>query len=262
MNLKELFESQVDTKAFARMLVESSVSFAPVSMKSYLKEQQENELRYRELMEKGAKPIPVDTLKYGTWEIKYRTKPSDSGMFTAYGYHDRQDPIKAEGKSMQEVMSAIKAEIDKKMASYDTDMKFTQATVDYNVEFTRECLPDGPTGVRLVAENGGIYLIVCSPEYLDAFGDEIFGAGPDRFTRLFKRHTKTGEQAATVYGSPITVKQIKEFGLRPFGRYALEYDHKDMDYGHLYYKLVFDSVTMNKSDKRRLHAPGLTIAVF
>lgn len=223
------------------------------------------ELFKRPLAEKAPK-LQFGEMHYGTWTIKYREQPKENGDYEAIGMHVRNPSTpKAVAKTKEEAINKVKTEIDRHMANDKAALKASKATIDYNVEFTKDILPEtGITGVRLVRSGGEVLLIIAGVDYLEAFGPEIFGGGPESFTKLHPRNPEPNEdgKGTRVYGSSLTTNQLSNLGLRPNARYALEYVKKDMDYGHHVYKLVFDSDVNSKEDKRRLNKPGLTIAVF
>jgi hypothetical protein len=204
---------------------------------------------------------------YGTWTIKYNKMPNKNGKFGANAFHVRNEPIKVVADTHEQAMAEVKRKIDFIQKANDTALKFSNATLDFNVEFTRDVISEtGVTGVRLAKSGDGVFLIVCGQEYFEAFGNEVFGTGNDRFIRLFDRKVNKqvdgNSTAGVLYGAKVTANQIKSLGLQPFGRYAVEFEKDDPEYGHKIYRLVFDSVTQSKSDKVRLHKPGLTVAVY
>ncbi len=217
--------------------------------------------------------IPIKEVKYGAWTIKAKMKPeADGKTFKAMGSHVRNPnaPV-ASGTSPDEAIKAVQALIDKHMEHDQRSLGASKATVDYNAAFTNTIIKDnsefshGVTGVRIARRGGEVVLVLMGPEYLDAFGAEAFGQGPDQFTKLHVRMPGAGDaeagSAAKLYSSSLTGKQIQDLGLQPNGRYTLEYLNKDVDFGHITFKLVFDSIVGNKSERVRMSEPGLNIAV-
>jgi hypothetical protein len=216
------------------------------------------------LSEKLPEKIPeYGTESYGTWEIKFRNLPKN-GKYDAIGMHKR-NPILPRGSSLkkQDAIEQVKQQIDKLIANDASVLKYTRAQVNLNAEFTRGCLENGPTGIRLVRVGDESILILCSEEFAD-LGPEVFGPGADQFTKLQVRMPGTsdeGKSAVPLYGAGISTRKVRELGLQPNGRYSLHYVGVDIDYGHRKYKLVYDSVTAGPHDKVRLGVPALTIAV-
>lgn len=217
------------------------------------------------LDEKTKETVPeYGTEAYGTWEIKYRNVKKN-GKFDAMGMHKRNPniPRASSDVSPEEAIADVKKQIDRYVANDETVLKYAKGQVNFNAEFTRECLEHGPTGVRLSRIGDESLLTVCSPEYAE-LGPEVYGPGEGQFTKLFQRKPSTGDDqggAATLYLAGITTNKIRQLGLQPNGRYSLQYVGKDPEYGHLIYKLIFDSITAGPTDKQRLHTPGLTLAV-
>ena len=209
------------------------------------------------------KPIAAEE-KYGTWLIKYRLEAKD-GKYDAIGTNPRHPTtVKGSGSGQAQAIAAVKADIDRLIKNDDTVLNFSKGAIDFNVEFTRECMEHGPTGVRLLRRGDESILVVCSENYAGEFGDEIYGSGEDQFTKVHARKRGSDDAtsgAGTLYAAAITTKKIRELGLQPNGRYSLTYLNQDVDYGHRIYKLVFDSITASVNDKQRLHTPGLTLAV-
>jgi hypothetical protein len=204
---------------------------------------------------------------YGTWTIKYNKMPNKQGKYGANAFHVRNEPIKVVADTHEQAMAEVKRKIDFIQKANDTALKFSDAVLDFNVEFTRDVVSEtGVTGIRLQGSGDGVFLVVCGAEYAEAFGNEVFGTGPDRFVKMFDRKVNKkidGESAAgKLYGASVTPNQIKTLGLQPFGRYALDFEKEIEGYGHKVYRLVYDSTTQSSRDKVRLHKPGLTIAVF
>ncbi len=216
------------------------------------------------LSEKPKEKVPeYGTEPYGTWEIKFRNIPKN-GKFDAMGMHKRNPNVpRASAATVEDAVSDVKKQIDRYIANDDAVLKYAKGQVNFNAEFTRECIPDGPTGVRLSRVGDESILTVCSEEYAD-LGPEVFGSGEGQFTKLFMRKPGTGDEnggAATLYLAGITTNTIRRLGLQPNGRYSLQYISTDPEYGHRIYKLIFDSITAGPADKQRLHTPGLTLAV-
>lgn len=233
-------------------------------------------MRIHELWSRGGKLLTEAPAKkygetsYGTWQIRYNLTKNPNGKFGAIGFHVRNsDTPKHEAASSEEAIALVKADIDALAAQDNSTLAIKKATVDYNANFTREIMSEfgGPTGVRIIKDGGGPMLVVAGVEFVDAFGAEAFGQGDDKFTKFHQRlqsssdADETEATSAPVFSSPLTVNQIKSLGLKPNGRYSLEYSHSDDAFGHQYFRLVFDSITASKHDKRRLNKPGLTIAV-
>jgi hypothetical protein len=208
------------------------------------------------------------TEDFGTWEIKYDNMPNPTnGKHRAIAWLKRDEKVKAnaEGDTVEAAITAVKDRIEFMNKVNATVQKFTKANLCFNVEFTRDVLQDGVTGVRLVGHGNATYLLVAQAEWVEAGGADVYGLGPDKFVHLQSRLPVgriDGSEggAAQIYGANITAKQIKELGLQPNGRYALDYVDED-EYAKKY-RLVFDSVTKGPSDKVRLHKPGLTVAVY
>lgn len=209
---------------------------------------------------------------FGTWKIKFNNFPNGKGVYGANAFLNAGTPkeqkVAAEGDSAEAAVSAVKGKIEFMNKANAAALKFSEAQVCFNVEFTRDILShQGITGVRLQGHGDAVFLVVCGTEYFEEFGKEVFGRGPDSFVKLFPRLNNknledgSGSGAAQLYGAHITGNQIKTLGLQPNGRYSLDSEGED-DLGNLKFRLVFDSVTQGKQDKVRLHKPGLTIAVF
>jgi hypothetical protein len=215
-----------------------------------------------ELSEKQTVP-EYGTESYGTWEIKYRNVKKN-GKFDAMGMHKRNPNIpRAASDTVEDAIADVKKQIDRYIANDDQVLKYSKGQINLNAEFTRECLEHGPTGIRLSRVGDESILTLCSPEYAE-LGPEVYGSGEGQFTKLFQRKPGTGDEAggaATLYLAGITTNKIRQLGLQPNGRYSLQYVGKDPEYGHLVYKLIFDSITAGPTDKQRLHTPGLTLAV-
>lgn len=215
------------------------------------------------LSEKPKANVPeYGTESYGTWEIKFRNI-AKNGKFDAMGMHKRNPNIpRASADSVEDAIANVKTQIDRFIANDDAVLKYSKGQVNFNAEFSRECLENGPTGIRLSRVGDESILTVCSEEYAD-LGPEVFGSGDGQFTKLFTRQPGSGDigGAATLYLAGITTNKIRQLGLQPNGRYALQYVNTDPEYGHRIYKLIFDSITAGPHDKQRLHTPGLTLAV-
>lgn len=222
-------------------------------------------LATKSLTEAPKKP-QFGEMQYGTWTIKFRTTPRENGTYEAIGMHTRNPSTpKVAGKTRDEAITLIKKEIDRHAANDKTALLASRAVIDYNVAFTRAVVSEtGVTGVRLVKHGSDVYLVIAGVEYLDAFGNEIYGPDKESFTKLHVRKAGSDEPsgAGTLYCSSISTSTVSSLGLRPNARYALEYVNTDSDYGHQNFKLIFDSDVLSKEDKRRLNEPGLTIAVF
>lgn len=204
---------------------------------------------------------------FGTWKIKYNNWPNAKGKYGALAWLKRDEKVtaRAEADSAEDAVKAVKDRIEFMNKVNATVQKFTKANLCFNVEFTRDVLQDGVTGVRLVGHGNTTYLLVAQAEWVEAGGADIYGLGPDKFVHLQARLPSariddSAAGAAQIYGANITAKQIKELGLQPNGRYALDFVDED-EYAKKY-RLVFDSVTKGPSDKVRLHKPGLTVAVY
>jgi hypothetical protein len=217
--------------------------------------------------------IPIKEVKYGAWTIKAKLKPEvDGKTFKAMGSHPRNPnaPI-GQGTTADEAVRNVQTQIDKHMEHDKRALGASKATIDYNAAFTNQIIKDnsefshGVTGVRITRRGGEVVLILCGAEYLDAFGGEVYGTGPDQFTKLHRRMGGSTEgedgKATTLYSSSLTGKQIQDLGLQPNGRYTLDYLSHDRDYGHLTFKLVFDSIVGDKSERVSMGEPGLNIAV-
>jgi hypothetical protein len=206
----------------------------------------------------------ADILSYGNWTIKALKRPDSKGEFAAMGYHDRNpNTARMTGSSQEEAIKNVKTAIDRYVSIDQSVIRASRITIDYNVEFTTDVLNElgGPTGVRFEKRGGDAILVVASVEYLE-LGDEVFGTGPDQFSRLFKRIPAGNEQskASMVYCSPMSGSFANKLGLVGSGRYTIEYVGSD-EYKNQMFKLVFDSIVSSKEDKRRLRKPGLTVAV-
>jgi hypothetical protein len=157
----------------------------------------------------------------------------------------------------------VKLEIDRHVDNDKNAINASKITIDYNVEFTKDILDElgGPTSVRFEKRGGNSILVVASVEYAE-LGPEVFGTGADQFSRLYKRTQGGDEQskATTCYCSPMSGSYANRMGLVGSGRYTLEYIGSD-DYKNQEFKLIFDSITISREDKRRLLSPGLTVAV-
>lgn len=219
------------------------------------------------------KAIEIKEVKYGAWTIKAKIKPeADGRTFKAMGSHPRNPnaPV-GSGDSVEAAIKDVESKIDKHMEHDKRALNASKATVDYNAAFTNQIIKDnsefshGVTGVRITRKGGEVVLILCGAEYLDAFGPEVFGTGPDQFTKLHRRLGGSSDaedgKATTLYSSSLTGKQIQDLGLQPNGRYTLQYLSHDRDYGHLTFKLVFDSIVGDKSERVSMGEPGLNIAV-
>jgi hypothetical protein len=209
-------------------------------------------------------------ITFGSWEIKYDNFPNANGKYAATTWHVRERKIvaKVEADSPEAAVEQIKNKIEVMNKANEVALKYSEAQLCFNVEFTRDVLSNqGITGVRLQGHGDAAFLVVAGAEYFEEFGNEIYGRGPTNFVKLFPRLARkelddgSGGGAAQLYAASITGNQIKTLGLKPNGRYALESEGED-DLGNLKFRLVYDSVTMGKNDKVRLHKPGLTIAVF
>lgn len=212
---------------------------------------------------KGGEEI-ADIIRYGNWTIKALKKPDNKGMFAAVGYHDRNpNTPRMTGKTQQDAVSAVKTEIDRHVSNDRSSIRVSKITIDFNAEFTKEVLQElgGPTGVRFERQGNEALLVVASVEYAD-LGDEVFGTGSHQFQRLHRRHPDGNEQskAVAVFCCSMSGSFANQLGLEGSGRYTLEYVGSD-DYKNQIFKLVFDSIVNSKEDKRRLKAPGLTVAV-
>lgn len=216
--------------------------------------------------------IPIKEVKYGAWTIKAKLKPdADGKTFQAMASHPRNpNPVRSKGTSTDDAIADAKTQIDKHMEHDKRALNASQATVDYNAAFTNVIIKDnseyshGVTGVRLSRQGGEVILTLCGAEYLDEFGAEVFGPGGE-FTKLHVRQpgaTDAGGSAARLYSSSLTGKQIQDLGLQPNGRYTLEYMGYERGYGHLTFKLVFDSIVGSKDERVSMKEPGLNIAVF
>lgn len=217
------------------------------------------------LSEKIPAKVPeYGTEAYGTWNIKFRTTPKN-GKYEALGMHPRNPALpRGAGTSTEQAINSVKEQIDKLVANDDTVLKYTKGQVNLNADFTRECLENGPTGIRLDRVGDETILTVCSEEFAD-LGPEVFGPGPDQFTKLQVRmpgNSDEGGSAAQLYGVGISTRKIRELGLQANGRYSLQHVGSDPDYGHQKFKLVFDSITAGPHDKVRLGVPALTLAVY
>lgn len=202
---------------------------------------------------------------YGTWTIKSRNTPKDD-KYDAVGINVRHPTmVKGSGSNQDQAIAAVKLEIDRLIRNDDSVLKFSKGAINFNVEFTREFMRNGPTGVRLVKNGSETLLIVCGEKYSSGNDKDVFGKANDQFAKM---HTRAGSSndplsdSTPIYGAGITINKIRELGLQPNGRYALTYLRTDPDRGHQLYKLVFDSITASATDKQRLHTPGLTIAVY
>jgi hypothetical protein len=193
--------------------------------------------------------------KFGTWDIRYNNFPNAKGIYGAIAVSQRDEKVfvKAEGESSEAAVEAVKGRIEFMNKVNDTVQKYTKANLCFNVEFTRDVLADGITGVRLVGHGDSAYLLVAKEEWAD------------KFVRLQERtpnarYDQDGGGAARLFGAKITANQVKRLGLQPNGRYALDY--VDEDEFARKYRLVYDSVTKGPQDKVRLYKPGVTVAVY
>lgn len=207
---------------------------------------------------------------FGTWKIKFNNFPNGKGVYGANAFLNMGTPkeqkVTAEGDSAEAAVLAVKSKIEFMNKANAAALKFSEAQLCFNVEFTRDVLANvGITGVRLQGHGDAVFLLVAGQEYFENNGNDIFGRGPQSFTKMFprmpNRNVDDGGGAAQVYGASITGNQIKALGLQPNGRYSLDSEGED-DIGSLKFRLVFDSVTQGPQDKVRLHRPGLTVAVF
>lgn len=215
------------------------------------------------LVEASPKKPQFGEEKYGTWVIKYRSESKD-GKYDAVGMHPRNPNLVRGSSEVQLVaITMVKDEIDRLSKNDNTVLKFTKGKININSDFSREFLTSGPTGVRLQRKGSDSILILCSEEYADAFQKDVYGTAEDQFSKLYVRKGISDELSghSALYGADISIKKIQELGLQPNGRYALAYLNTDPEYGHLYFKLVFDSITASSHDKLRMNVPGLTLAV-
>jgi hypothetical protein len=237
-------------------------------------------MRYEEIMKGLLEADDVGTYieqkrygddTFGTWKIRFNNFPNGKGIYGANAFLNagtaKEQKVTAEGDSPEAAVAAVKSKIEFMNRANDTSLKFSEAHLCFNAEFTRDVLSQGITGVRLVGHGDSVFLLVAGAEYFEAFGNEIYGKGPTNFVRLHARLTSkqlptdNGGGAVQLYMASITGVQIKTMGLKPNGRYSLESEDVD-DLGTMKFRLVFDSVTAGPNDKVRLHKPGLTIAVF
>ena len=195
---------------------------------------------------------------YGTWGIKFRNEPKN-GMFDVIASNPRNPTIvKAQDKSQQEAIKKAKEEIDKLNKNDDTILNFSKANINFNINFTNDYMPHGPTGVYFFADGSEIYMTLCSEDLADEMNklDQAFIKLQTR-----KAGSTDDRSSGTLYSTNLSIKQIRELGLQANGRYALIELKRD-DNDNQVFKLVFDSITASVTDKIRMGIPGLTVAVY
>src|SRR5476651_793442 len=129
---------------------------------------------------------------FGTWKIKFNNFPNGKGVYGANAFLNMGTPkeqkVTAEGDSAEAAVLAVKSKIEFMNKANAAALKFSEAQLCFNVEFTRDVLANvGITGVRLQGHGDAVFLLVAGQEYFENNGNDIFGRGPQSFTKMFPR---------------------------------------------------------------------------
>lgn len=202
------------------------------------------------------------TIKHGNWMISVSDEPvvsPQTGMAPKYiaravSTKDRKkDPIIAYAMTQHGAIDAVQDQMfDLSRASTDPS-DYKSFAVDFNVDFTRQYMdPQQGNYFKLELGPGGEpQLVMASKEYFKAFGSEMEELG---FRMI--RNRNWGVDSNT-YGFGIGPNKVKQLGLIPNMRYALEYVHDDAD-GNKVFSLIARS-RFTGANKMRLHEPGFTL---
>jgi len=164
-----------------------------------------------------------------------------------------------QGAAIEDAYKKMLAQIGMTTDRSDNPDDFTTFTADLNADFTNEYLSKFSVPFyKFVEESGHVFLVQASKEYYHEFGDEISQLG---FTQARDRIVNREGNATPIFGFNINKNIVKSLGLRPNGRYTLEYVNDDSD-GNAMFRLPqqADSVVLSKHDKYRMGVPGVTIA--
>jgi len=202
------------------------------------------------------------TIKHGNWMISVSDEPvvsPQTGMAPKYiaravSTKDRKkDPIIAYAMTQHGAIDAVQDQMfDLSRASTDPS-DYKSFAVDFNIDFTRQYMdPRQGNYFKLDLGPGGEpQLVMASKEYFKAFGAEMEDLG---FRMI--RNRNWGVDSNT-YGFGIGPNKVKQLGLIPNMRYALEYVHDDAD-GNKVFSLIARS-RFTGANKMRLHEPGFTL---
>jgi hypothetical protein len=159
--------------------------------------------------------------------------------------------FKAKGNNPQEAVDNLVAEIDKEI---DVATKVSgQATLDFNVEFTKDIL-EMSTDVFYAKIITGPRLVIAGPEMME-YPDIMRAEG---FKPSSIRKDNGSEGTTKLQGVPLSAKSAMATNLIANGRYVLGDETIDKD-GNRVFELNFDSVVQAKNDRMRLRAPALTV---
>jgi hypothetical protein len=202
------------------------------------------------------------SIKHGNWMISVSDEPvvsPQTGMAPKYiaravNTKDRKKaPIIAYAMTQHGAIDAVQDQMfDLSRASTDPN-DYKSFAVDFNIDFTRQYMdPRQGNYFKLELGPGGEpQLVMASKEYFKAFGSEMEELG---FRMI--RNRNWGADSNT-YGFGIGPNKVKQLGLIPNMRYALEYVHDDAD-GNKVFSLIARS-RFTGANKMRLHEPGFTL---
>ena len=210
-----------------------------------------------------AEAVPkFQTIKHGNWTILVSDEPvvsPQTGMAPKYiaravNNKDRNKaPIMAYAMTQHGAIDAAQDQMfDLSRASTDPS-DYKSFAVDFNIDFTKQYMDprQGNYFKFEIGPGGEPQLVMASKEYFKAFGSEMEELG---FRRIRNRNWGVD---SNIYGFGLGPNKVKELGLIPNMRYALEYVHDDADGNKVFSLIARSRYTGN--NKMRLHEPGFTL---
>lgn len=217
--------------------------------KKHVEEDFTNILNKQHADAQAAKPkAKTVEVPYHGWTIRYRPA-STQGEQVPWQVMDRKGEVKFRSEAATDKDAVRDAEAWINKGGDAKQQATSNVTVDFNVNFAREIVPEGGDFYATIDKDGDTPMLIVSLE-------------PQK--GLKKSHVRNQKHKMTATTTPLpcislSAREANALGLQANGRYTL--GPKDEIDDHTFmFPLIFQSVVQGKGDMMRMGSPGLTIA--
>jgi hypothetical protein len=183
------------------------------------------------------KAVPFD---FHGYTIKYlaQSKPTDKVEWVVY---NKKDEKVGSGTAMNDKEAVTAAQDHIKQGSMSKEKVTSNVTIDFNEQFRDWFSKEGDKFYATIVNDNGVPTLLLSTE-------------PQK--TLKTSHSRSSTHLPMI---SLTANESNDAGLQPFGRYLLG-SKEDLGDNLLMFPLILQDTTQSKTDKKRLGAPGLTVA--